>query len=45
VSELRIQKQPFKPPMNFLVIDYYSGKCIGEYLRMSNNWKRNLGGL
>jgi hypothetical protein len=37
--------KPFKPPMNVLVINYYSGKCIGDYLRMSDNLKRNLGGF
>jgi hypothetical protein len=41
----RVAQQPFKPPMNFSVINYDSGKCIGEYLRMSDNWKRNLGGF
>jgi hypothetical protein len=38
-----LTENSFKPPMNFLVINYYSDKCIGEYLRMSNNLKRNLG--
>jgi hypothetical protein len=41
----RAAQQPFKPPMNFSVINYDSGKCIGEYLRMSDNLKRNLGGF
>jgi hypothetical protein len=41
----RVAQQPFKPPMNFSFINYDSGKCIGEYLRMSDNLKRNLGGF
>jgi hypothetical protein len=39
----RVAQQPFKPRMNFLVINYDSGKYIGEYLRMPDNLKRNLG--
>jgi hypothetical protein len=41
----RVAQQPFKPPMNFSVIKYDSGKCIVEYLRMSDNLKPNLGGF
>jgi hypothetical protein len=41
----RVAQQPFKPPMNFSVINYDSGKCIGEYLRMFDNLKCNLGGF
>jgi hypothetical protein len=40
-----ISFRPFKPPVNFLVINYYSGECIGDYLRMSDNLKHNLGGF